>query len=390
LGADCYTFVAANRFCDARPYQHRLPHHEVTQIFNSTVIINPVVEDHGNPRFHRGIPSKHIADVSHVEINQVKIQESPHRPEPGRGDKQEGNRGGTLTVFKPVLPLPPLPSLHLPGQRIGEGIKAATPETVIPRGDTDNSKRRGIPTKTHSPEVVRPTVPQPVVSPTPVVTVPATQPKPMNPSPNRPTDSVRKEPVTGNQPHRIIHETRTPVKSGTAETPTPTQTPPTRNNWPNIRPVQPTTQPTTVQPVVRPEAPAVQPTYQPTPTIRLPRPVKGSPREVTMPTPPPVQSLPPVQSQPVVAPTFTAPREVRGNFNPTHEASAPVRIPAPAVMPPPRVVAPPVSVPRVEAPQNMFRPAAPAPAPAAPVSTPRNDGGQRDKHSDGKNSPRKQ
>ncbi len=329
LGADCYTFVAADRFCDARPYQHRIPHHEVTQIFNSTVIINPVAEDRSNPRFHRGIPPKHIAEVTHVELKPVKIQETPNRPE--HGERHDANHG-TLTVFQPPLPLPPLPGL-----RVGEGIKPA-----IRRDDSESKMHRGIPGKMSAPEAVNSRTSERPVKTAPVSTAPIAPPK---------TESPR--PVIGNNQPRITHddgnarnptaskiEREVPLHSPRLAQPTP---PSVAVEQPRL--TEPSRPARHEQPFIKP---AGQPQRQPRQETYLPAP--------TAPVAPAPERTVPSRSQPEIPST------------------------------PARVVVPQTPPPHIETPQGSSRPI-PAAQPS-PDSSRKSDGGTRDKRPEGGNSPR--
>ncbi len=386
LGADCFTFVAADRFCDARPYQHRIPHHQVTQIFNSTVIINPVAEERGNPRFHRGIPSKHIAEITHVELKPVKIQETPNRPE--HGERHDAGHG-TLTVFQPHLPLPPV---FLPGHRIGEGIKPATPDTVIRRDDSESKMHRGIPGKVSAPETVNSRTPE-----RPGKTVPTSTGTLLPPK----TESPR--PGIGNNQHRITHDdgnTPNPTASkieravplhspGPTGQPATPNTPPPQNHFTSPRPAQPTLPPVAVEPPqptepVRParhEQPTFKPASQPQ---RQPR------QEMSLPTPAapaaPVQLSTPPPARNYQAPQPFAPREAHEIPAPAPERTGPSRSQPEISSTPSRVVVPQIPPPHIEAPQGSSRPI-PAAQPS-PDSSRKSDGGSRDKRSDGGNSPR--
>ena len=385
LGADCFTFVAADRFCDARPYQHRIPHHEVTQIFNSTVIINPVAEDRGNPRFHRGIPPKHIAEVTHVELKPVKIQETPNRPE--HGERHDAKQG-TLTVFQPHLPLPPA---FLPGHRIGEGIKPATPDTVIRRDDSESKNHRAIPGKISAPEAANSRTPERHIRTVPTSTETVLPPK---------TESPR--PVLGNNQHRITHddantpnppaskiEREVPLHSpGPAGLPAAPNTPPPQNRFASPRPAQPTlpsvaveqpqlTEPSRParheQPFVKP---AGQPQRQPRPEMSLPAPAAPV-APVQPPTPAPARNYP--------TPQPFAPREPREIHAPAPERTVPSRSQPEIPSTPSRVIVPQTPPPRIEAPQGSSRP---IPAQPSPDSSRKSDGGSRDKRPEGGNSPR--
>ena len=406
LGADYFTFVAADRFCDPQPYQHRVPHHQVTQIFNNTVIINPVVEDRSNPRFHRGIPSKHIAEVTRTEIKPVKIQESSTRPVPGRGDKHDRNQG-TLTVFQPALPQPPA---RQPSNRIGEGVKPATPDAVVRRFDADSKMHRGIPGKILSPEKVGGVTSERRPEPVPVSKAQMELPKSAEAQVGPQTEPLRRDPVFGNNLRRGSRETgnvpgtpapaaapeikkEAPLNSlilrgpaGTAGTP---RTPAAQNNMPPTRlpqvivppPSVETRKPDQSQP--RRELPLVQPAGTPyrQPHAQKLTPVPAAPMQIPAPPQARTYQVP----TPTPAPQATV-KESRGNYNPAPERAVPARIPQTVAPAAPRMVLPQVSAPRVEVPQVVVRPAPQIQAPQ--FSAPKGEGSPRDKRSEAGNSPR--
>ena len=388
LGADCFTFVAADRFCDPQPFRHRIPHQQVTQIFNNTVIINPVVEDRGNPRYHRGIPPKHIAEVTHAEIKPVKIQESTGVPVHGRGEDHDRNRG-TLTVFRPALPEPPA---HSVANRIGEGVKPATPDTVIHRFDSDTTMHRGIPRKTDSPA--------------PITTVP--------PERRSETVPVFKAPSVGNNQPRNVRETEK-APSPVIKREIPTGTPVLRGPTPVVAaptmpPVQnsllPQRQPSvTVPPRIVPRVPMQnQPVRQEQPQVHDGT-QRGQPRQENVFTVPKVPTAP-VQIQaapqvrtyqspapttspqvrtyqaPVQMPSYLSatPREQR-TFSTVPERAVPARVPEAIAPPVARVVMPQVAAPRIETPHVESRPAPVVQTPPASVQRPaaNSDAKSRDK-----------
>lgn len=142
LSIGAFTFVASDRFCDPRPWHYREPHDRVTRIYNNTTIINPVVDRHDNPRFHRGIPPHEITAVTHTEIKPVRVHETSEIPRGHRGENIDRDRG-TLTVFRPHLP--EAPATGRTGTRVGEGIRPATPNTAIPNVAGGDRMHRTIP-----------------------------------------------------------------------------------------------------------------------------------------------------------------------------------------------------------------------------------------------------
>ena len=356
LAADYFTFVAADRFCDPQPFRHRLPRQQVGQIFNNTVIINPVAEDRGNPRFHRGIPTKHIAEVTHTEIQPVKIQETAGFPGHGRGEVNDRSRG-TLTVFRPALPQP---SARNSGKIIGEGVKPATPANAIRHFDSEPNLRRAIPQKT-------------------------TPSGPGNFKPNeRRGDSVPVYTAPANQSEA---PSRTPDVRGSASGPLAPNTPSGQNGWLQKR------QPTVTAPQsFAPSTPVQSQPERSTPaSIREGMP-RGQPRQgkiFTAPaaTPAPMQLQNPSQVRSYQAPVV--PLEPSRTYSPAvaPTRALPARIPQVSAPPPAREVVPPVTVPRIETPRIEPRPA-PAvqtPPPAVQRPAPNSGGNARDKRPDGGN-----
>ena len=333
LAADCFTFVAADRFCDPQPFRHRIPHHQVTQIFNTTVIINPVVEDRRNPRYHRGIPPKHITDATHVEIKPVKIQETTSAPGHGRGENQDRNHG-TLTVFRPPLPQPPA---HTVGNRIGEGVQPATPDTAIRRFDPGAAMHRGIPRKTDSPAPAVPTSAQYHNETVPVFKTPVA-------GNNQPRNSRETEQAPAPQMKREI-PTSAPVVRG----PTPAAT------TPRTSPVQ--------NSLLLKRQPAVT-----------------APQQIA--TPVPMQSQPARPEQPFVreGAQRSQPRQEKVFVAPA-VPTAPVRIQS---TPPVRTyqapVPPPSYAPRMEAPRVEARPAPAVQTPPASVQRPASNNSDGNAH----------
>ncbi|MDW8309492.1 MAG: hypothetical protein RMK20_08980 [Verrucomicrobiales bacterium] len=105
LSAAWFTFVSWDRFCDSRPWHHRLPHSRVTQIINNTTIINNIVTGDNNTIINRGVPVDFARRRAGTEIRQVAVRTlTESKPVPrGRGEwLEEGGR--TLAVRRLALP----------------------------------------------------------------------------------------------------------------------------------------------------------------------------------------------------------------------------------------------------------------------------------------------
>ena len=105
LGADCFTFVGANHFCDYHPRQFCPEERQVTLIFNRTTIINNYDVRHDrddrNNRGNRdhfvnnGISVAQVSRDQHREITPVQVATLPNASRHGwRGndEAQPGNR----------------------------------------------------------------------------------------------------------------------------------------------------------------------------------------------------------------------------------------------------------------------------------------------------------
>lgn len=75
ISADCYTFVPARRFYDARPGRYALPRREVTQVFHNTTVINNIVTGRNNTVVNRGFTPAAITAATHHEIQPVPVHD---------------------------------------------------------------------------------------------------------------------------------------------------------------------------------------------------------------------------------------------------------------------------------------------------------------------------
>jgi hypothetical protein len=95
LGADCFTFVSAEHFCDRRPRYYREDHERVTQIFNQTTVINNY-NVRNQTVINGGISVDRINTVSHRPIQAVAVAEIPNARRHGwhADDNRPGQRSG--------------------------------------------------------------------------------------------------------------------------------------------------------------------------------------------------------------------------------------------------------------------------------------------------------
>jgi hypothetical protein len=91
LGVDCFTFVAAEHFCDRRPRYYRENHERVTQIFNQTTVINNY-NVRNQTVVNGGISVERISSVNHRPIQPVAVAELPNARR--QGWREDNNRPG--------------------------------------------------------------------------------------------------------------------------------------------------------------------------------------------------------------------------------------------------------------------------------------------------------
>src|SRR4029077_19691591 len=106
LSAGCYTFVPTSRFCDPHPGVHRLRAHNVSQIFNNTVVVNDVVERDRHRLVNRGIPVDQVAAATRRDLRPVEIRRTDDFASVRHGGGRIDRSGSTLTVYHPELPAP--------------------------------------------------------------------------------------------------------------------------------------------------------------------------------------------------------------------------------------------------------------------------------------------
>lgn len=396
LSAGYYTFVSWNRFCDPRPWHHRVRPHEVTRIYNNTTIVNNYVTGDNNTVINRGIGRDRVRELARTEIKTVSLRDAGPARSPGVRQERLERDGRTLVVNRP----------QFAPQRERSTIGAAEPErpvsaasarseTLVPVARESQSPSR--PVRQERPETVRAAA-SPVVSEikatpapaAPVTVTPraesrptrevpgnriarpnasttaptvnfsqptATSPATVNrPAPVTPGQSKVESPSPGNRPTRPQPNPVVVIGKPQGEAPTATRTYPVYNSPQSpSRPVQP--QATAPSPVSRPSSPGLNPTPRVTPPASSRQEIPRVSRSIS---PPSVsRSERPVYS----APAPGAPSVSR----PAPSYSPRVATPAPSYTPP--AVSPPRPAPSVSAPTFTPRPAPAAPPPA--VSAPR-------------------
>lgn len=396
LGWGAYTYVPWGYACGPRPYQHRIPHHDVERIHGRARPVNDFATGPNNVAINRGIPPDRVKSYTRTEVRTVSIREQPIRGT--RGERLERD-GRTLVVARPRLDEQPL-------------------------------GKPGVPTRTERGSVVRSTGPgdsKPGVAPTPLPPNHGNRVEsrtergraPEAPAPKIGAPSAPRENVVQTAPTPTRVESR-PARdrSGAAEIPVSRTVQPAveanRPAGPAPRAVTtptPVTRPTPIlsnpitvqsssQPPTRPTAPSSSvvvvgrdgnggnrtgggrdysvwssPTPATTPSESAPSPriqaAPVAPQSPTVVTPRPSET--PAASSPSWTPSSRGTEERSRSFTP---APAPVSRPSPAVSAPvirPVPVAPsPSPAPRVSGGESRSAPA-PAPAPAPSRSESRSD-----------------
>ena len=416
IGINCYTFVPLTRFCDARPYRHRLPSHQVTQVFNNTTVINNYGSGNHNTVINHGIAPERISAASGNPIRKVAVRDAiAGRDRGGRNERLESD-GRTLAVHRPQIP----ENRIAPYRGSGNADKSS-PETAI-RGSRNVS---GNPAGNNPPSVQRPSrdeVPSGKARSTfgegrtlNGTAGPAARPRPNSPMIAAPKAEETQRSRDRVPAHRGVSASPTVPPTGAAAQPAKTAPAPAKPTVPTSSlivigkgdrrqsPTQTTTSPTvrstperladlekrdlqavTPPPAAESRSPGNRQTLPQTqsPKTHTWAP-KASPQtshpEITRPvTSPKAQSsysVPaPVRSQPAqrYSPPVSSPGPVR-NYNPPPAASAPA---ARSYSPPPATYAP------QPAPRPSYSPPAASPAQPPQAAPSRSDSGPRgrDRH----------
>jgi len=347
LAADWYTFVPFGRFCDYRPYRHRLPHHQVTQFFDRTTIINNIVKVRGNNNtviINNGVVTDRVLAANKTEIRKAMVRDLP--PTQGRGFRADRmqREGGSLVVYRPTPPNEPQlvrPATTSPATARPEGTAHTSPRVQSDGtrlSGQDQPRPAAVPAETRSartPREVQPRNSVIVIGKRPEakagVQTPAA-PTAVPPAPNR-----ERAPNTDTGGSRV----REPDRPANRFAPAPPnssavnpQRPAAPRQTPTISPGTPANRPATHFGTVRPEV------SQPARTFERPA---GS-------TPGAPQSVAPARMQPQVSPSqssaplriHSAPAMPAAPRGPSVEARAPSAPPSPPAVssPPSRSSAP--------------------------------------------------
>lgn len=189
LSANFFVFVPLDHFHDRFPSRFRLPHREVTKIYNTTVINNQIIRGNNNTIINTGVPVDRVAAASHTEIRPIHIRADAQEP----GSAQFGRDGRTLAVYRPALPTPkPIGNPRF----AGEGVPPAKNFDLRSRIERTSAPVAGGVQQRQSSREAAPPAPErrPVMS-NPSEIAPRERTQPENPvSPNRYSASPAERP----------------------------------------------------------------------------------------------------------------------------------------------------------------------------------------------------
>jgi hypothetical protein len=121
LSARHYAFVPIRNFNDRHPYRYRVPQHNVTQIYNTTVVVNNYSHGGRDRIINHGIPVDRVRTVTRTDIRPVQLHDTD-RPSDARVIRSQDSGTRSLTVYHPQLPQPD----RTPTRLVGEGVRPAT------------------------------------------------------------------------------------------------------------------------------------------------------------------------------------------------------------------------------------------------------------------------
>ena len=334
LGATSFTFVSWNNFCDSRPWHHRVPHHEVTRIYNRTTIVNNYGSGNNHTVFNRGITPERYRELAHRDLRPVTVRTEARPGNRGERNERFERDGRSIVVNRPPAvgernSSAPAAHAQPPRNRVVENDKVTRPIVGRP---TEEPRRPDVRTGT-----VRPPLPERGAN-NPAETVrrerPASAPPVMsprqlgdkNPSSTAPAGSLvvigKRDPNNNTPWPNRANSTPQNIANPSPNTPAPAA-PATS---PNPVVVRSSTQASPAAPVQR--EPSVR-RSNPNPGSANTRAESPAPRTTQTWTPPAATPQPVTRPQP----TFQRPAN---NYNPQPAPQRSVT-PAPAYTPPARV-----------------------------------------------------
>jgi hypothetical protein len=162
FGADCYTFIPLNRFCDRSPHHYYTTLDHTRALYKDSTVVNNYVVGNNNTIINEGIGRERVARVTRSDIPKVSIRTTPLAKDPTqRGERLERN-GTELTLVRPTLPKDPPKSIStVPAPRSQAEVRKDGRITepfrpsVTPASRPENAKAPA------SSSVVKPTPPTP-------------------------------------------------------------------------------------------------------------------------------------------------------------------------------------------------------------------------------------
>ncbi|MDX1951730.1 MAG: DUF6600 domain-containing protein [Verrucomicrobiota bacterium] len=150
LGYSDYCFVPTARFCDPRPWRHRVPYHQNNTIYKDSTVINNYIVGNNNTIINEGISRDTIATASRTEIRKVSIRDVDAGNARTIRPNQIASAGGESVVYRPTPPAQQLQVADLtaaraearrtaPARTLGTG--PAT--TIAARPDVSGLDRQG-------------------------------------------------------------------------------------------------------------------------------------------------------------------------------------------------------------------------------------------------------
>ena len=138
LPAAHFTFVAFHDFGRHDVWHHRMPHNEVTRIYNRTTIVNNYTVVN-NKVVNRGVAFDRVSAQSAVKIQRASIQDVPSDRRPDRAGGRGGDRNNNNVVYRHELPSTPKPTpQRVVAQKIDPNRTTVVRQTPIVPTRTEN------------------------------------------------------------------------------------------------------------------------------------------------------------------------------------------------------------------------------------------------------------
>lgn len=133
LHADHFCFIGIGDFCSHDLGHRRLPHTEVTRVYNRTTIINNNYVVNHNTIINQGVRVERVAAATHTEIHKAVIRDLPAGSNPAA---RSGAERGAPVVYRPQLHAPARP-VNMVAQKVDarhpviQHTEVAAPRTAV-------------------------------------------------------------------------------------------------------------------------------------------------------------------------------------------------------------------------------------------------------------------